>query len=239
MLLRSTVLSVAAAFVFAAAPASAQQGGPPAAQAPAGEVKAIGPDRYQIGRIVVDKAAGSFTVPARVLVLDKPLEYLATSPGGMKDYETLLEVPATGTEFNLACILIGLERSADELKAPLYHSVPELRGPRVTIQLSWMADGQRRTVPAAQALLNPDSGIDPAGVAWVYVGAPASDALKGRFATDETGTLIGFIHDANAVIESVRTLGLGAYGSVRGHTRIVPPVGTAVDLIVTRVRPAQ
>ena len=79
------------------------------------KLKPLGQDRYQIGRIVVDKRASSFTVPGRVHVLGKPLEYLATSPGGMKAYETLLEVDASGSEFNLACILIGLERDPNQL----------------------------------------------------------------------------------------------------------------------------
>ncbi len=83
---------------------------PPSPPPPIGELKSLGQERYQVGRIVVDKRARSFTVPGRVHVLGKPLEYLATSPGGMKAYETLLELDASGSEFNLACILIGLER---------------------------------------------------------------------------------------------------------------------------------
>ena len=69
------------------------------AQAPAppvGELKSLGQDRYQIGRIVVDKRARAFTVPGRVHLTGKPLEYLATTPGGMKEYETLFELDATG-----------------------------------------------------------------------------------------------------------------------------------------------
>ena len=94
------------------------------------KLKPLGQDRYQIGRIVVDKRARSFTVPGRVHVLGKPLEYLATSPGGMKGYETLLELDASGSEFNLACILIGLERGPSQIASREPEPRP-LLGPRV------------------------------------------------------------------------------------------------------------
>ncbi|MDO9074396.1 MAG: YdjY domain-containing protein [Rubrivivax sp.] len=209
------------------------------AQAPArpvGELKSLGQERYLVGRIVVDKRARRFTVPGRVHLFDKPLEYLATSPGGMKAYETLFEVDATGSEFNLACILIGLERDPKVASARPSDQAP-LVGPRVAIAIAWSADGKRRQVSAAQALLNPEADIKPESVEWVYVGAPASEG-QDRFTADDTGTLIGFKPDDNNVIESATGIGIGAYGSVRGHA-MLPPVGTAIELIVEAVNAAK
>lgn len=219
---RHGLLYVLALAIPAVAPA---QSPPPKV----GEMKPLGADRYQVGRIVVDKRARSFSVPGRVLVQGKPLEYLATSPGGMKGYETLFELDTTGSEFNLACILIGLEADPRSVgnESRTSKSMP---GPRVAIQVAWVDDGKQRLVPAAQLLLNPESDVKPETVEWVYTGSPASMVL-GRFTTDETGTLIGFVHDPNTLIESVMPIGLGAYGSVRGHASL-PATGTAVQLIV-------
>jgi hypothetical protein len=205
------------------------------AQAPAppsprvGEVKPLGQDRYQIGRIVVDKRASSFTVPGRVHVVDKPLEYLVTSPGGMKEYETLLEVDASGSEFNLACILIGLERGPNQIASRGPEPRP-LLGPRVSIAVAWSEGGKRRQVSAAEALLNPDSGVKPESVEWVYTGSYMLER-GGSFAADATGTLVGFVPDSNSIIESAVGIGIGAYGSVRGHA-MLPPVGSAIELVV-------
>ena len=88
----------------AAAPAT--HSAPRSTAPPLGELKSLGRDRYQVGRIVLDKKARMFTVPGRVHVLGRPLEYLATTPGGMKEYEALLELDASGSEFE------GLARSA-------------------------------------------------------------------------------------------------------------------------------
>ena len=196
---------------------------------PVGEIKPLGQERYQIGKIIVDKAARSFMVPGRVHALGKPLEYLATSPGGMKAYETLFEVDASGSEFNLACILIGLER--DPRHVAQRRSTPgPLLGPRVSIFVAWSEDGKRRKVTAAEALLNPEAEAKAESVEWVYAGAPANDT-QGRFAADVTGTLIGFKPDENNVIESSVGIGIGAYGSVRGHAKL-PANGSAIELIV-------
>jgi hypothetical protein len=215
--------------------AGAQSGSPssaPAAQPapPVGEMKPLGRDRYQIGRIVVDKKAGRFTVPGRVHVVDRPLEYLATTPGGMKEYETLLEADASGSEFNLACILLGLER--DPHQEPFYQfSEKPVSGPRVSIRIAWQDGRKRREVSAAEALLDPKGEVRPESVEWVYTGS-LSNTADGQFAADVTGTLVGFVHDANSIIESVMGLGIGAYGSVSGNTALLPPVGAPIELIV-------
>jgi hypothetical protein len=65
----------------------------------------------------------------------------------------------------------------------------------------------------------------------VYTGS-LSMPPDGQFAADITGTLIGFVHDANSIIESVLGLGIGAYGSVSGNAAVLPPVGTPVELVV-------
>lgn len=221
-------LAVAAAWCAAAALAT----GSALAQSPAppmGELKSLGQDRYQVGRIVIDKRARSFTVPGRVHALGKPLEYLATSPGGMKAYETLFELDATGSEFNLACILIGLERDPKHVESRRASMGP-LLGPRVDIFVTWAEAGKQRKVTAAEAILNDDAGLDPRSVEWVYAGAPAPE-IQGRFPADVTGTLVGFKPDPNNVIESAVGIGIGAYGSVRGHS-MLPPIGSAIELVV-------
>ena len=194
-----------------------------------GDLKPLGKDRFQIGSIVVDKRARSFTVPGRVHVLGKPLEYLATSTGGMKAYEALLELDATGSEFNLACILVGLERPPNQTAFQRYSREP-LAGQRAALYIAWSEGATRRRLAAADALQNPQTGVKAASIDWVYLGSPASKE-GGPFAADVTGTLVGFVHDPTSVIESVGGVGIGAYGSVQGNTAL-PPVGSAIELIV-------
>ena len=215
--------------------AVAQTAAPPLSSE--GELKSLGQERYQVGRIVVDRRARSFSVPGRVNVVGKPLEYLATTKGGMKAYESMLELDVTASEFNLACILLGLERDAKQVDVRQFRQAPRLIGPRVNLSIAWTDKGKRHMVPAAEGLLNPEADSKPDTVEWVYIGSPASD-FHGRFAADQTGTLIGFVHDANSIIEAAVPIGLGAYGSVRGHA-MLPPVGTPIELIVDAANAAK
>jgi len=192
-------------------------------------MKPLGGDRYQIGAVVVDKRARRFSVPGRVNVTGKPLEYLATAPGGMKSYETLLEIDTTGSEFNLACILVGLERDPKLAPFVRYTQAP-LPGQRIALSIAWSEGGKRRQISAAEAILNPEAGVKAEAVEWVYSAPTASDPAAG-FVPDLTGTLVGFVHDPNCIIDSVVAIGIGAYGSVRGSA-LMPPVGSAVELIV-------
>jgi hypothetical protein len=194
-----------------------------------GPIKPLGQERYQIGRIVVDKRSHRFAVPGRVQALDKPLEYLATSPGGRKAYEALLELDASGSEFNLACILIGLERDP-KLAPSKPPDVANVVGQRVAMSVAWTQEGQRRQVTAAEALFNAEARAKVESVEWVYTGSFTS--LDGsRFAADFTGTLISFIRDPTGIIEAVSGIGVGPYGSMRGSA-MLPPEGSAVELIV-------
>ncbi len=208
----------------AAAPAGADK-----SKLPQLDVKPLGEERYQIGLTVIDRRAARFVVPGRVHKKGVPLEYLATSPRSVKEYESMLELDATGSEFNLACILIGLEADP-QLPWRDFRRIPRIPGPRVHLTLAWSEGERRQRMPAAEALLNPEAGVGAAAVEWVYTGSPVTEVLP-RFAADETGTLVGFVSDANTIIESVEPIGLGAYGSVRGGARL-PPVGTAIELIV-------
>jgi len=194
-------------------------------------MKPLGGDRFQIGTIVVDKRARRFSIPGRVLVLGKPLEYLATTPGGMKAYEAMLELDTTGSEFNLACILVGLERDPKLGSVSRANQAP-LTGRGIAISIAWSEGGKRRQISAAEGILNPEAGAKPEAVEWVYTGGVVAgvDPSLG-FPPDLSGTLIGFVHDSNCIIDSVVGVGVGAYGSVRGSA-LMPPIGSAIELIV-------
>jgi hypothetical protein len=236
--LRSALLVVA---LGAAGAAFAQLAPPLPPQEPA-PVKDLGGGRYQIGAIAVDRGARQFTVPGRVLHLDgAPLEYIAVSRGGMKGYESLLEVDARGTEFNLACILLGLEAPPLGPSAQFERKPP--KGPAVQLSVRWQVDGKPVTKSAQQVLelaarpRNPSSAAPtptaaPPPEEWAYTGSFIQGS-DGRYIADATGTLVGFVHDPASIIEHRTGLGIGAYGSVQGNPRVLPPVGSAVELIVT------
>lgn len=194
------------------------------------QMKPLGGERYQVGRIVVDRKARQMTLPARVHIVDKPLEYLLTTTSSMKEYESLFSADVSGTEFNLACILLGLERNKD-IQPYSQFSPKRLEGPRVEITVV-TKDGDRTVRLSASEVLFDSGPKSEEPVEWVYVGSQKHWQGE-RYAADVTGTLIGFVHDPNTIIESAMGLGIGAYGSVNGNAGLLPPVGAEVELSIT------
>ena len=204
------------------------------AQAPESEVpiKELGDGRYQVGRIIVDKPARSFSVEAKLIHTEDPLEYLAVARRGVKDYESLLELRTRGLHFNIACILIGLDDTG-VVHPKFQFDETVVEGPEVSIKIRWEGDDGSVEIDAADALRivgAPDG--PPRETRWIYTGSAMYPSDPPTYLADSSGSLIGFVHDPMTVIEHQLGLGIGAYGSILGNTDILPPIGTRMTLIV-------
>ena len=191
------------------------------------EVVRLSATEYQVGEILLDVEKRRFEVAGSVLRREPPLEYFAVTPGGMKAYESLLELNATAFEFNLACILIGLEPAESGLPQYQFDTGP-VPGPLVRVMVGWEADGAVVNVPAA-TLLHAE-GVVVEDDAWAYTGSLVLN--DGRYLAHVAGTLIGFVHDPASIIEHVQGLGIGYYGSLAGNDSLVPVEGTPITLSV-------
>ena len=205
------------------APAFAQDN-----QAP---VEDLGDGRYKIGTIEVDKNAQRFTVPGAIIDLaeNSPIEFLAVSKGGHKAYESVFELETSAAEFNLACILIGLDEK--NATRPRGHFDPaKVTGDEVDIQVSWENGGKEQVHEIERLLRGAD---DTANHTWVYTGSFFTP--QGDYVAEMTGTLIGVVHDPESIIQHQDGLGLGNYGAVTLDPDIAPPKGTPLTVSVFRV----
>jgi hypothetical protein len=240
-LLLSLLVAAGDPAAHCAEPAPAPPPGPaaiiplhPPSESALSRMKSLGGDRYQIGTILIEQRARRITLHGHVAHLgEAPLEYLAVTTHGLKAYESLLEVEASGSEFNLALILIGFD--SDLSSRPGFQfdrRYPE--GQLADIALRWKADGRERRASADEALLGDEQRARTPPSDWVYTGSIPIKNPTQVYTADATGTLVGFVHDPSDVIEHRLGLGIGQYGSVRGNGALLPPVGSAVELIVTR-----
>ena len=209
--------------------ALATLGAAPGQDVPKPEIVDLGNGRYRVGPVEVDKAQGRFTVPGHVLRSEPPLEFLAVAKGGRKGYEAMIELDATAFEFNLACILIGLDGEHASGR-PTYHFDPQpVDGDGVAIEVSWgNAGGQQ--VRAGAALLT--DGDKPAADEWVYTGSEFT--RNGAYLAHIDGTLIGLVHDPSSVIEHHSGLGINTYGSIK-PAEGAPTTGTPVVISVRKL----
>ncbi len=199
-----------------------------AAEAARQDDEALGKGVYRIGAILVDEPARRFSVTGRIVRREAPLESIAVSKGGARSGKGLIEIDSNAIEFNLACLLIGLDpRHAD--RAGDRRAGSPAQGDAVSIVVSWIdAGGRHKTLPAAD-LIDRKRQRSSQGP-WVYTGSILRP--DGLYMADADGTVIGFVHDPSSIIE--HRLGLGgdgkdAIGADPDHT---PPVGTRIELVI-------
>ncbi len=192
-------------------------------------VEKLGDELYRIGAITVDRKTSSFSVPGKLIHLTDALEYLAVSSNGMKEYESLLELTTTPGDFNLACILVGLD-DENSVKPRFQFDEEKTEGQGVAISVSWDNNGESETLSGASALRVGDDAFDDNS--WVYIGSTTGNYGK-EFMANAGGTLISFVHDPYSVIDHRNGVGIGNYGLVTANEDVLPPIGTPILLTIT------
>lgn len=197
---------------------------------PISPIQDLGNGHYRIGAIEIDKDAHRFTVPGTTIGLaeEMPIEFLVIAKDGHKGYESLIELDVSAVDFNLACILIGLD--AANASHPEYHfDKTEVSGDVVDVHVSWKHEDREKTFKIEQLLRGT---ADPSDHIWVYTGSFFTP--DGAYLATLSGTLIGVVHDPESIIQHQRGLGLGAYGAITYDPDVMPPALTRVTVSVSR-----
>jgi len=132
---------------------------PPQSSAPAKqpEIVQLGERQYAVGAIHIDQEKGILRVPGKVIRIKPPLEFLAVTKGGLKAYESMLELESDAFEFNLACILLGLDKK--NASGAKHHFDPNnVKGEPVEVWVSWQQNNKNIRMPGASAPMEPDMG---------------------------------------------------------------------------------
>ena len=194
------------------------------------EVEELGGDRFKIGAITVDRGQRLISVPGWMIPYEagKPIEFLATMKQGYKAYESVLELDANAFEFNLACILIGLD--AEQSSTVEYHFDPRpVEGNRVALQVIWKNRGKRHKRNAVDLLKVGESKPDSPAT-WVYTGSLFSE--ENRYLAHVDGVIVGLVHDPASIIEHREGIGLNDWGSIAIDTETAPAGGQEILLEV-------
>ena len=192
-------------------------------------VERLGPTLLRVGRIQVDTARREISVGGEFTGVSA-LEFIAVVKGGLKAYESLLELETNAVDFNVALILIGLD--------PARGSVPKMHfdpnppgGDPVEIWVEWTLGGKPARVRAEQLVYNEVTKQVMTDGPWVYTGSAFSSENNAYLAELE-GTLIGFVHTPAPVIENPRPIPESAYGNNIMNPAFATAAGTSVKLTV-------
>jgi hypothetical protein len=174
-------------------------------------IKQLGNGVVSIGNILVDTDKKEVTVPGR-MQRDQTMEFLATKKGGQKSYESVMELDTNAISFNLALIMIGLQKTNASAPTRHFDSKP-VAGDPVEIWVEWKNGDAVQKMRAEEMLYDMRTKQVPQMGAWVYTGSTVLP--DGRFIAEMEGVLIGFAHTPSSIIENATGSGLNAYGSIR------------------------
>jgi len=184
----------------------------------------LGDNRFKIGNIVLDKTARSFEVPGKFLRTEPPIEFLAVAKNGQRGYESLLEFDVNVYEFNLACILIGLDTHKGLPPKAHFDPTPVV-GDAVEIDLHWEVNGKKYEHLASDFFLVNNQKLKSGN--WVYTGS--TFLPKGGYLAEVAGgTLVGFVHDPASIIEHGQGFGPQSYGQLKLNKALIPAVNTPI-----------
>ncbi len=192
----------------------------------------IGPGRYRIGEILLNKADRSVTFPATVNMNKGLLEYLLVSTGG-KAHESLLRTTIEPYNLHVACLLVGIEGTSTPLAFQGDPATP--KGEAVEIVLKTKgAGGQDQTIGPETWMMQVigEQKRDVTKVHWVYTG---SVVHNGRFVAQIGGSIVALYHDPVAMIDNASPGGESdkIWFVKEGAT---PPVGTPVTVTIRPIK---
>lgn len=196
-------------------------------------VQELGGEQFSIGEITVDRSQRLISLPGRMIPYEKgkPIEFVATMRQGYKAYESVLELDANAFEFNLACILIGLD--AEKASDVEFHFDPNpIEGDEVSIRVGWQVNQQWVEMDVAELVkVGEKKSASPS--VWVYTG---SRFIEGdRYMAQMDGVLIGLIHDPASIIEHREGIGIGNWGSIAIDPEQAPAGGQEIVLRIKAI----
>lgn len=175
-----------------------------------GDIERLSPTELRIGNIRIDTEKHEISIPG-IVNSASALEFVASTKGGGKKYESAIELDTTAVTFNTALILLGLDSSRAEPSR--YHFDPNTpKGDSVEIWIEWKNDqGATRRVPAEEIVYSNITKRVLQKAQWVYTGS--GFLPNGQYLAERDGVLIGFVHDPASVIENASSDGIGRFGS--------------------------
>jgi hypothetical protein len=198
--------------------------GPAPAPSPA---ERISKDMVRVGSILIDTAKKEFSVAGFVNEV-RVLEFVANTKGGWKAYESALEMDTNAVNFNVACLLIGLDVS-NAVGASRQFDPKAPQGDPVEMFVEWDEGGKPRRIRAEELLFNFVTKQTLPEGPWVYTGSRFGQG--NQYQAETEGTLVGFMHTVGPIIESPRPM-IGNWGDTGINPALNLKPGTMVHLIV-------
>jgi hypothetical protein len=167
-------------------------------------VQMLGPDLFQVGKVILDKKERAVRVPAVLNKSQGPMEYFLVTTYG-KTHESILKTDAEPYHIHIAMLLLGatgaqpvFTNGPPPAPGPIVNPSPAaLPGDKITLEVSWQEDGKEIRRPAGELISNEQTHATADAAHWVYNG---SETAGGRFYAQIDGSLISLVTDPVALV---------------------------------------
>jgi hypothetical protein len=207
---------------------------------PGPPIREVSPGVFEIGSLRLEQKARTVSLPATVNKAGKDdmLEYLLVNEHG-QTHESLLFTSIDPRDLHFAMLLLGAKGGEQKLKPDelgggqindeFLQRAPKLQGDAIRITAQWKGtDGEQRTAPIEDWILNLHTRQPMARGAWLYTG---SSFLDGVFRAQQEGCFGALVTYPPALINNPRE-GNSQDDIWAVNAGVVPPVDTALTLTI-------
>jgi hypothetical protein len=195
-------------------------------------LKEIKPGIYELGDVRIDKTNRTVSFPARLNLIQGPMEYFLVTTWG-KTHESILK---TGTEpyrIHVAMLLLdargGGTNAPADFTEPAFVSHPaniRLPGDDISVEIGWSMDGKKIQRRAEELIYNRDGKAVMTKGEWVYNG---SVMYQDIFIAQEDGSIVSLVTDRCAMINNMGP-GHDNDGIWAANTNNLPPADAPLEV---------
>lgn len=192
--------------------------------------------------VLVDKEKRTVSVPVKVAprkINDEkfkevyPVEVIATwpYPKGRKAHETVVTFEVAPSQVHQALVSLGVQPGKPARAAKDVASGPEVK---MYFEVPTAGGKATRRIPLEKVLVDKKTKKPMPKIRWLFTGSMESnEGGKKEYGADVTGTLIAiFPVTAETVFQSSLTLAEERFVKLETDTEVLPPVGTAMRLVI-------
>jgi hypothetical protein len=171
-------------------------------------IREISPGVYQLGEVRIDREQRAVSFPARLNMVQGPMEYFLVASWG-KTHESILKTDTEPFRIHLAMLLLdtnagGTNNGANGPPVSVGGFIshpPNIRlpGEPVSIELKWTADGRETSKRAEEMIYNTEQKSVMRASDWVYTG---SRVAEGLFLAEIDGSVVSLVTDPEALINN-------------------------------------
>lgn len=173
---------------------------------PQPEIKKVGDNLFQIGKVLVNAKTKEITIPATINAYnDHPIEYMLVNQDG-KSHESVFLTAVRPLHVNIAFKLTKYLESKELFRKfdkdynllPGYEDATDEQRlkSRFTATAKWMEDGKEKSLRLYKTVVHAETKKHLEDTPWVYGG---SYILRGKFKADLNKDLIAILTDRAAI----------------------------------------